>query len=123
MGHVPQRPPRPLLRPHAQGQEAAHRRGGPLARAHPGHFSRTRHGAGGGLIMFKRTDMDFADELRAHIELETERLIASGMTPADASAAAHKAFGNATRARERFHESRGVFWEQVIQDVRYAARA
>jgi len=72
----------------------------------------------------QRTDQDFADEIGAHLDLETERLIAGGMEPADARAAAARAFGNRTAARERFHESRGrVLLEQLAQDLRYAARS
>lgn len=71
-----------------------------------------------------RSDRDFADEIEAHLQLETDRLIAGGMTPADARAAAERAFGNRTAARERFHESRGwVPIEQLGQDLRYAARS
>ncbi|HJU75361.1 MAG TPA: ABC transporter permease, partial [Gemmatimonadaceae bacterium] len=72
----------------------------------------------------RRSDQDFADEIAAHIDLETDRLIATGMTPADARAAAARAFGNRTAARERFHESRArVPLEQLLQDLRYAARS
>ncbi len=72
----------------------------------------------------KRSDRDFAEEIESHLELETERLITAGMAPADARSAAARAFGNRTAARERFHESRGgVHLEQLLQDVRYAARS
>jgi predicted permease len=71
----------------------------------------------------RRSDEDFADEVRAHLALEADRLIADGMTPDAARAAALRAFGNAARAREQFHErSRWVFVEQAVQDVRYAWR-
>lgn len=72
----------------------------------------------------KRSDQDFAEEIQAHLELETDRLVAVGMTPEDARAAAERAFGNRTAARERFHESRT--WmplEQLVQDCRYAVRS
>jgi predicted permease len=72
----------------------------------------------------KRSDQDFADEIAAHIDLETDRLIATGMSPADAHAAASRAFGNRTAVKERFHESRTrVPIEQLSQDLRYAARS
>ena len=72
----------------------------------------------------KRSDQDFAEEIQAHLELETDRFTAGGMTPGDARAAAERAFGNRTAARERFHESRT--WmplEQLGQDCRYAGRS
>lgn len=72
----------------------------------------------------KRSDQDFAEEIEAHLELETDRLIATGMSPADARAAALRVFGNRTAARERFHESRGrVYLDQLLQDLRYAVRS
>lgn len=71
-----------------------------------------------------RSDQDFADEIKAHIDLETDRLVAAGMSAEDARDAAARAFGNRTAARERFHESRGFLpLEQMIQDSRYAVRA
>ena len=71
----------------------------------------------------RRPDEDFSDEVRAHLELETARLIDDGMAPADARAAARKAFGNVMAAQERFHEStRWVWFEQFVQDLRYALR-
>ncbi|HSE53405.1 MAG TPA: ABC transporter permease [Gemmatimonadales bacterium] len=72
----------------------------------------------------KRSDQDFAEEIQAHLDLETDRLIAGGMSATDARAAAERAFGNRTAARERFHESRT--WmplEQLAQDCRYAVRS
>ena len=73
--------------------------------------------------MPRRTTEDFAAELDAHLQLEVDRLVAEGMTPADARAAAMRAFGSPTRARERFHErSRWMWLEQFSQDLRYAWR-
>src|SRR5262245_29741694 len=71
----------------------------------------------------RRTDEDFSEDVQAHLELETARLIDTGMAPDEARAAARKAFGNVARAQERFHESsRWVWFEQFLQDLRYAAR-
>ena len=45
------------------------------------------------------------------------------MTPDEARAAAHRAFGNATRVRERFHDANRFVWlEQFAHDLRYAWR-
>src|SRR5215210_5241073 len=52
-----------------------------------------------------RRDDDFSEELKAHIDLETERLVGEGMTVADARSAALRAFGNVTVAKERFYEA------------------
>jgi len=71
----------------------------------------------------KRCDEDFAQEIQAHLELETDRLREKGMSEAEARAAAHRAFGNVTSAQERFYESKRSIWlEQLIQDLRYAWR-
>ncbi|HEY9141714.1 MAG TPA: ABC transporter permease [Bryobacteraceae bacterium] len=71
----------------------------------------------------KRCDEDFAQEISAHLELETDRLREEGLSEAEARAAAHRAFGNVTSAQERFYESgRSIWLEQLVQDFRYAAR-
>jgi len=72
----------------------------------------------------RRTDGDFRDEVESHIELERDRLIAEGLPPHEALAAARRAFGNMTLATERFHESRRWgSWERVVQDIRYGLRS
>jgi putative ABC transport system permease protein len=69
------------------------------------------------------SDDEFRDEIEAHVALETDRLIADGFTPDDAAIAARRSFGNVTRVRERFYESRRLIWlEDVRQDVRFAGR-
>ena len=71
----------------------------------------------------RRSDEDFADEIQSHLANEIDRLIEEGMSPGEARTAAHRAFGNTTRARETFHESRRlVILEQFVQDLRYAWR-
>ena len=71
----------------------------------------------------RRPDQDFSDEIHAHVELETDRLMAEGMAPDEARSAALRAFGSLTRAKERYHEARHWTWlEQAWQDVRYASR-
>jgi len=69
------------------------------------------------------SEKDFADEVASHLELEVDRLVSEGFSPEEARDAARRAFGNVTRARERYRESRPtVGLEQVVQDLRYAAR-
>lgn len=73
--------------------------------------------------MGRSTD-DFSNEIQSHIAIETDRLVADGMDPAAARQAAMRAFGNVTRARERFYEkSRWMWLEQFVQDLRYAWRS
>lgn len=72
----------------------------------------------------RRPDADFNDEIRAHIEAETDRLVADGMDPDAARFAALRAFGNVTRARERFHERGRLPWlDHLRQDVGCALRS
>ncbi len=69
----------------------------------------------------RRTQRDFQEELRTHLQIETERLKQEGFSEDDASLAARRAFGNVTRAEERFYESRrihGGWWA----DIRFGAR-
>jgi predicted permease len=76
-----------------------------------------------GLFPRPRTHDDFSEEVQAHLDLETDRLIAEGLSPEAARAAAQRAFGNVARVKERFYEaSRWTWLEQLLQDLRYAAR-
>jgi predicted permease len=71
----------------------------------------------------RRSDEDFDEEIRAHIQIEADRLVEDGMDPSEALAAARRAFGNVTGARERFYESTRWMWlDRLVRDVRFAAR-
>jgi putative ABC transport system permease protein len=70
----------------------------------------------------RRTTADFSDEIRAHIALETDRLIADGMDPDEAARSARRRFGNVTAATERFHQSRRVRWLDELRQDFHAAR-
>src|SRR3984893_1181545 len=71
-----------------------------------------------------RTDEDFNEEIRSNIAIDTDRFVAEGMSRKEANEAALRAFGNVTRAQERFYESRRVMWLDDLQcDVRFAVRA
>jgi putative ABC transport system permease protein len=71
----------------------------------------------------KREQSDFNAEVEAHLAHEVERLKEQGMSEEEARAAARRAFGNVTRAQERFYESnRWVWFDQLFQDIRYGLR-
>ncbi len=73
--------------------------------------------------MSTRDEEDFSREIRAHLELEADRLIDDGVRPDEARNAALRAFGNVTLARERFYEASRWLWvEQFLQDLRYGGR-
>jgi len=72
----------------------------------------------------RRSQSDFEDEIRAHLELEAERLRAQGMSPADAERAARRNFGNVGVAEDRFyHAGRFVSVQDSARDLRHAWRA
>src|SRR5258705_8728360 len=71
----------------------------------------------------RRTQEDFSAEVQAHHELEIARLIADGLTPADARAAALRSFGNVVAVKERLYEANRWMWlEHIAQDLRYGWR-
>ena len=71
----------------------------------------------------RRPPEDFTDEIRSHLELETERLREDGMTEQEAEFAARRRFGNVTLAQERYYEEgRWLLLDHLRQDVRFALR-
>jgi putative ABC transport system permease protein len=72
----------------------------------------------------RRPGDDFDREIRAHLELETARLIDAGVPPDEARAQAVRAFGNVTRVRERYYERGRTMWlDQLRQDFHCAVRS
>jgi predicted permease len=76
--------------------------------------------------LFRRESVlqDIEEELRVHVEMETETNIKRGMPPDEARASALKSFGNMVRNTELGYDIRGGGWlETLWQDLRYGARA
>src|ERR1051325_10439191 len=76
--------------------------------------------------LFRRESVlrDIEEELRVHVEMETETNIKRGMPPDEARAFALKSFGNLVRNTELGYDVRGGGWlETLWQDLRYGARA
>ena len=70
-----------------------------------------------------RSDADFSEEIRAHIQIEADRLVEEGMSREQAIDAARRAFGNVTQSSERFYEaSRWMWLDHLARDVRFAWR-
>src|SRR5258708_40204249 len=82
------------------------------------HIARLR-----GLLGLSRRVDDLDEEIRAHLELETEEHRAAGLSADEARYAARCRFGNVTLAKE---ESRDMWiyrsLEIFLQDVRYGLR-
>jgi predicted permease len=71
----------------------------------------------------KRRPSDFRAEIEAHLELETQELQEQGLSEEEARTAVRRAFGNVTRAEERFYESgRWLWWDHLVQDLRFGLR-
>jgi putative ABC transport system permease protein len=75
------------------------------------------------MFVRKRKLDDFSAEIESHLQMEIERLQEQGLSEEEARAAAHRAFGNVTKAQERFYESgRCHWWDHFWPDVRYGLR-
>src|SRR5262245_51081715 len=75
------------------------------------------------LLRKSEMERELDEELRYHIERQTEQNIRLGMNPEEARYAARKAFGGVEHAKERSRDARGVRWlEDLRQDLRYGAR-
>jgi predicted permease len=75
--------------------------------------------------MLRKSEMEreLDEELRHHIERQTEQNIRLGMNPEEARSAARKAFGGVEQAKERSRDARGVRWlEELWQDLRFSTR-
>src|SRR2546427_8124229 len=75
------------------------------------------------LLCKSEMERELDEELRYHIEQQTEQNIRMGMNLEEARYAARKAFGGVEQAKERSRDARGVRWiEDLWQDLRYGAR-
>jgi predicted permease len=71
----------------------------------------------------KRMLNDLDQDIRDHIEMETEDNIARGMSPEEAHYAAVRRFGNVARVEEETREVWSFGWlEQVLEDIRLGFR-
>jgi predicted permease len=71
----------------------------------------------------KRMLNDLDQDIRDHIEAETQDNIARGMSPEEARYAALRKFGNVTRVKEETREVWSFVWlEQLLQDIRLGFR-
>ncbi len=75
--------------------------------------------------MFKhrRSTDDFAEEIKAHLELEADELKREGLSEDEARRRARVEFGNVPAAKERFYlKSRIVWLDNLVRDLKYAIR-
>ena len=70
-----------------------------------------------------QAEAEMREEMRLHIELEGERLRASGLDPAEARRQAHVHFGGIEKFKEEGREARGFAWlDSVSLDARLGVR-
>jgi putative ABC transport system permease protein len=75
--------------------------------------------------VFRRPNLEseMAAEMRQHLERRTEEKIADGLAPAEARYVAQRDFGGIAQVQELCRdERRFLWWEQSMQDIRYAFR-
>jgi predicted permease len=71
----------------------------------------------------RRSAEDFAEEIKAHLELEAEDLKREGLSEDEARWKARREFGNVRRAQEQFYlKGRFVWLDSLSHDVRFALR-
>jgi predicted permease len=75
------------------------------------------------LLRKSEIERELDEELRYHVEQQTEQNIRLGMSAEAARYTALKAFGGVEQAKERSRDARGVRWiEDLWQDLRYGSR-
>jgi predicted permease len=76
------------------------------------------------LLRPRRVDRDLDEELAFHIERETQKHVANGISRAEARVRAVARFGSVTVAADACRDERGTaLIDNVVQDVRYACRS
>ncbi len=76
----------------------------------------------GGTFRRRRLDAEFDEEVRAHLDMLTERFIARGMDPEEASYAARRQFGGVTQVKQDQRDRRALPFDVLLQDVRHGFR-
>ena len=71
----------------------------------------------------KRMLRELDQDIREHLEVETQDNLDRGMSPEEARYAALRKFGNITRIKEETREVWSIAWlEQLLQDIRFGMR-
>ena len=76
-----------------------------------------------GALLRTRAEREMDEEMRFHIERETEKNVRAGFSKVDAHRRALVAFGGVEASREAMRDGRGGRWlDDLLTDVRYALR-
>ena len=83
-----------------------------------GYFLKVR-----GALLRSRAEREMDEEMRFHIDRETEKNMRAGFSKADARRRALIAFGGVDASREAMRDGRGGRWlDDLATDIRYALR-
>ncbi len=75
------------------------------------------------IVRPRAMEEELDDEVRFHLERETEKNLARGMSPAEARREAYRRFGGVDRFKERSRDARGTRWlDDLRADLRYGLR-
>ena len=75
------------------------------------------------LVFRGSRESDLSEELQLHLERETERLQANGLSREDARLQARRLFGGVEQIKEASRDARGTgAWDALVRDTRHAAR-
>src|SRR5262252_2883024 len=75
------------------------------------------------LVHRRHAERDLDDEIRAHLEMETEQNVADGMSPEEARTAALRSFGSVALSKEDSRAMWGLGSLEILwQDLRYGVR-
>jgi putative ABC transport system permease protein len=78
----------------------------------------------GSVFRRDRLEAEMAEEMRHHVELQTELNIQAGMNPNEARYAALRQFGNVASLQQQVREGGDRVWlEQIARDTRFAVRS
>src|SRR6266566_8094466 len=75
------------------------------------------------LFQKRKLDGEMDEEMRLHIEMQTQENLEAGMNPEEARYAALRQFGWVESIKETCRERRGISWvENLLRDTRFAFR-
>lgn len=76
-----------------------------------------------GFVRRANADHELDDEIAFHLDRETEKNVALGLSPEEARRRAVAMFGGVRRVKEEHRDVRGVtWWEELVGDARFAVR-
>ena len=76
------------------------------------------------LLHNRRVERELLEELDFHVEMQTRKNLAAGMSPAEARVRACAQFGSTALIGDQVRDARGItLLETIWQDVRYSLRS